>query len=355
MNARWMVLGWGLGCCLAGCDETAAKAADVGADTGAPDAAADGEVEDPYPLDDQLRFNHVQARGTHNSYHVAPARALVADHAYTHLPLGAQLEVQGVRQFELDVHYRPGEGFHVLHLPLIDPETTCERFVDCLGEVKTWSDAHRDHLPIVIWVEPKDEADGPASGFVPIDGHYRELEEEILAVFPQERIIRPDDVRGVHATLPEAIAADGWPTLREARGRVAFALLDSTEHRDGFLDGDPTLAGRVMFVDADTAADPFAAMFKVDNAEADGELVRALVSGGFMVTSNADSAGGSDEDNTRKRDATLAAGSHYLSSDVPAPLEGRDYWLEIPDGAPARCNPISAPPTCHPEALERPR
>ena len=36
-------------------------------------------------------------------------------------------------------------------------------------------------------------------------------------------VLTPDDVRGHHATLPEAITQDGWPTLDSARGQVIFA------------------------------------------------------------------------------------------------------------------------------------
>jgi hypothetical protein len=35
-----------------------------------------------------------------------------------------------------------------------------------------------------------------------------------------------------------------------------------------------------------------------------------------------------------------------------AALAGRDYYLEIPGGMPACCNPVSAPVDCSPEALE---
>ena len=34
----------------------------------------------------------------------------------------------------------------------------------------------------------------------------------------------PDDVRGSRATLEEAVLQDGWPTLRESRGKILFTL-----------------------------------------------------------------------------------------------------------------------------------
>ena len=71
-----------------------------------------------------------------------------------------------------------------------------------------------------------------------------------------------------------------------------------------------------------------------------------------MVISNADGVEATDEQNQQRRDAGLEAGVHFLSSDIPAPDQDRAYWLEIPGGTPARCNPISAPLDCTPEALE---
>src|SRR5262245_16488950 len=56
-----------------------------------------------YPRDGELRLNHLQAKGTHNSYHIAPEGDLIPALEYTHMPLDVQLSSQGVRQFELDV------------------------------------------------------------------------------------------------------------------------------------------------------------------------------------------------------------------------------------------------------------
>ncbi|MEI8255698.1 MAG: hypothetical protein WCJ30_08510, partial [Deltaproteobacteria bacterium] len=62
-----------------------------------------------YPRDSVLRVNHIQAEATHNSYHIRPT-VFGPDWNYTHAPLDAQLEQQGVRGFELDTHYEPRCG-----------------------------------------------------------------------------------------------------------------------------------------------------------------------------------------------------------------------------------------------------
>ena len=313
-----------------------------------------GDTEPPrYPMDHILRLNHVQAKGTHNSDHIEPPLLLDPSFRYTHQSLDVQLSDQGVRQFEMDLHLRRNEGFEVFHIPIIDKDTTCRMFVDCLRLVKDWSDENPFHMPVLIWLEPKDEdADFLVPSLIPIFGHYDEMEAEILSVWPEERILTPDDVRRDHETLPEAIAAEGWPTLGALRGRVIFSMLDSDKHREAYTRDAPALEGRLLFVDADEATDPSAALFKINNAQSDSEEVRSLVEAGFIVTSNVDGVEQDDQDNAAKLEASLEAGVHYLSSNFPAPVHGRTYWFDMPNGEPARCNPVYGTDSCMPEDIE---
>ena len=300
-----------------------------------------------YPLDDVLRYNHVQARGTHNSTHIEPEFPVDPSHEYTHLALSDQLQLQGVRQFELDLHYRNDGVIEVFHLPAVDEDTTCRRFTDCLQELKDWSNANPLHTPITIWMELKDELDALTVDYDVFDGRIHTVEEHILSVLPAFRVLTPDEVRGSHPTLPDAIAADGWPTLGALRGRFVFSLLESGAHRDEYLAAHPGLEGALLFVNGNDGTQPWDAMFKINNAQSDFDTVQERVSAGFVVTCNADSADSDPADNAAKRDASLASGAQYLSSDRPAADSGGDgYWLEIPGGTPARCNPVSAPAAC---------
>ena len=87
-------------------------------------------------------------------------------------------------------------------------------------------------------------------------------------------------------------------------------------------------------------------MFKINDASAASERVAELVSQGFSVTCNTDAADASDADNAQKLQNSLASGAHFLSSDRPGPVAEVDYWFELPDGDPARCNPVRAPEPC---------
>ncbi|MBI5502616.1 MAG: hypothetical protein HY907_20390 [Deltaproteobacteria bacterium] len=343
-----------LGLCTA-CDggSSAPDAAD--ATTDLPDASPaettpDASPDHAGPLDDLLRLDQLQVRGTHNSYHVALDSPVDPSHAYSHAPLDVQLGEQGVRAFELDVHASSsGEGLEVYHIIVLDPLATCDTLAACLTTIRDWSDEHRGHLPLAIWIEVKDDTGGP-----PISD-LDAVDVEIRAVLDEDRLYTPDDLQGVHDSPRDRLAASGWPTLAELRGKVFFVLLDTdraAEYTRGFTD----LVGRAMFARADAAhyADPWAAIAKVNDPTADAELAAALAAD-LLVASNTCGGGDSDTACAYRLAAALRNGVHHLMDDIPAPIAGRDYWADLGFGpAPARCNPRSAPPECTPSALEPP-
>ena len=301
-----------------------------------------------YPLDDLLRLNHAQVIGTHNSYHVEPPDNVVDDWAYTHEDLDVQLGSLGVRQLELDVHFNPETAsLEVYHLPIVDAVTTCLAFTDCLCAVRQWSDRSPGHMPLMIAIEPKDELD-----VEPMVDHLDDVDEAIAAIWPADRLITPDEVRGDAASLGEAVAERGWPTLGALRGRAFFYLLDGGASRDAYSEDLSTLAGRTMFVNAGVGH-PLSAVTAVDDPYDEASIAAAL-DAGLIVRTRAD-AGEPDpaEAEARLRQA-LSSGAHYLSTDYPAPVEGYDYVAAIPGGQPAGCNPVLAPGDCAATDIEDP-
>jgi hypothetical protein len=297
-------------------------------------------------LDDAVLLPHVQGLGSHNSYHLEPALPLDDSHRYSHPALTAQAE-QGVRAFELDVHLSDAGDLEVFHLPAIDDETTCPTLAGCLAELRAWSDAHPCHTPLMIWIEPKDDADDLFPGYQPLTGHIAQIDAAVAAAWP--RLFTPDQLRGDHATLPDALG--DWPPLSALRGHALFALLDSSEHRAEHLDGAPALEGRAMFADADGPDEPWAAMLKIDDAPGDGR-VPDLAAQGFVITSNAAGADPSNDVLEADWQATLAAGPHYLSTDHLWPTGGATWIATLPGGSP-RCLPGIAPAACVDADLER--
>ena len=325
-----------------------------GHDHGAPPpgdttAPVDGDTSDApsHPLDGILRLNHLQIKGTHNSYHLPPEELVVPEWDYEHAPLDEQLDSLGVRQVELDVHWDPEAGFRVYHIPLLDGRSTCDTFLECLGILKTWSDAHPGHAPLFVLVEPKDDIDP-----TPITGHYDALDAEILSVWPRTRLITPDDVRGAHPDLHSALAADGWPLLAACRGKALFQMLDSGDHRTAYLAPDPTLSGRPMFVRGGPG-EPWGAFVEIGDATGREDEIRGLVEQGYMVRTAADSTDPEKAAlNPARAQAALDSGAHLISTDFPAPGVDGGTTFDLPGGAPVRCNPVAAPAACVDDALE---
>jgi hypothetical protein len=295
-----------------------------------------------YPVDDRLRLNQMQIKGTHNSYHRKPRLLLSASWNYSHVPLSEQLEVQGIRSLELDLHLsRDGKRLEVYHITALDPGTTCKAFVHCLKEIRTWSDDHAGHVPLIVWLEVKDIAGGRQIK------NLRRIEAAIRR-YVGDRLLTPDAVKGTYGSLREAVAHGGWPRLGEVRGKVLFVLLNPKgRHTRNYTRNYTSLDGRVMFAKA--AADqldmPWAALTHLDATRADA--IRSALAKGLLVVTTACRAGMRDARCFERRDAAIRNGAHIIKDDFPARVQDRDYWLAFPEGKAVRCNPVTAPDCRH--------
>lgn len=335
-----------------------------------------------YRLDSTLRLDQVQVLGSHNSYHGRPytqvlaalrksSPALEESLDYAHAPLLQQFDI-GVRQIELDVYADPQggryarpsfpislgvrapddpvmhePGFKIIHQADVDTNSTCLTFVRCLDLVKKWSDAHPGHVPLDVHVEMKDPTVNEST--------FAALEREIKGVFPPRQIITPDFVRGDAATLGAAVRAHGWPTLGRVRGKVYFTL-DNEAFRSAYLVGHPSLRGRLLFTPSRPGADD-AAFAKLNDPVADAAAIRAALAAHMIVRTRADAdTFQARSNNTTTRETALAGGAQLVSTDYerPDPTLHTGYVVRIPGGTPARCDPVTAPPTCRPTDVENP-
>jgi hypothetical protein len=294
---------------------------------------------------EQVRINQLQFIGTHNSYHVrdpAKPNKNFSDWNYSHAPLDVQLE-RGVRSFELDLQYRKGK-FQVFHVAMLDEGSTCRTLKEGLETVRKWSDAHPRHLPISFLFELKQE--GPRFDrtiTIPDAAALDQLDGVLRSVFPPERTITPDDVRGSAATLREAVQKSGWPTLESARGKVFYILHDEKKERELYTRDHPSLRGRAMFVRSDESRDD-AATFVLDDPR-DKDIPR-LVKAGYFIRTRADS-----DLRTKgprplaRRDAAFASGAQIVSTDFPSgeAQNATGFVVEFERSSPARINPINGP------------
>jgi hypothetical protein len=331
----------------------------------------------------ELKLNEIQVVGTHNSYHsgistnemayfrmVNPRAADSLD--YRHPSLTTQLN-DGVRQVELDVygdvngglfshpagprraaaagfpadpvfdlnHIMDKPGFKVLHVQDLDYRSNCEPFTQCLGEIRAWSKAHPGHLPLFILVENKDghSADYMVTPEPLTTATFDRLDGEVRSVFAPGEMIVPDNVRGTHKTLEEAVLAGKWPVLESARGKVIF-LLDQRRVGRLYTEGHPSLEGRVFFTNAQPGT-PDAAFVEANDSVSDPNLVPALVRKGYLVRTMTDPGpAGVRANDTRRRDASIASGAQILSTDYPLREPAASGYFVGVDRETVRCNPV---------------
>ena len=340
---------------------------------------------------DSVRMNQIQVIGSHNSYHagLAPSEAklmqarnpkLYQGLEYRHRPLDQQFS-SGIRQIELDIfadtqggrYAHPAgpdavasaglakdpefdpqgvmskPGFKVMHVQDFDYRSTCQPLTACLTIIRDWSKSHPQHLPIYVLLETK-QTDLPAQYHATIPEKFTSatfdaLDAEIRSVFSPNEMITPDQVRGKYKTLEEAVLHNNWPTLATARGKVVF-LMDQRPVGPVYLEGHPSLRGRVIFTNAEPGQPDCA--FTEEN-DGSGEAIAALVRKGYLVRTRTDADTKQARTNdTSRREMALASGAQLLSTDYPSsePSQWTKYSVSLPDGAVARCNPVNAPPSC---------
>lgn len=335
---------------------------------------------------DEPRMNQVQVLGSHNSYKLAidePLRTLLRESMgarlesleYSHIPMPEQLDL-GLRSLEIDVVHDPEggrfaaplglkmvrdnglaagaaydpegrmklPGLKVLHVPDIDFRSSVFTFREALDVLKRWSDAHPRHLPVIVTMNAKDSpVDRP--GYVkplPFDAAaFDAWDAEIRAGLPAAKLIVPDDVRGSHPTLEEAVLAGGWPKLDAARGRFLFVLDETGAKLESYAKGHGSLRGRAMFVNA-AQGRPEAAFLIVNDPVRSQARIQGLVRKGYMVRTRADA----DTVEARKGDysrwkAALASGAQVISTDYyrAEPALGTGYEVRLK----GQWNPLIGP------------
>ena len=364
----------------------AATPAFAACDLAAPDARAAGPDCARAWMDANLHVNDVLTVGTHNSYKAAipdklmslirafsPKSAAGLD--YSHLPLRDQLD-DGARAIEIDVAYDPkgglyddpagaamtGEtlsddfkatmakpGFKVLHIQDIDFHAVCLTLVTCLTALRDWSKDHPDHVPILVTMNAKDDSIPMPNSVTPLKfdaAAWDALDAEVRSVFGKDEILTPDDVQGDAPTLRDAVTTRGWPTLGATRGKFIFALDEDGPKVRDYVGGRKSLEGRVFFVNT-REEEPQAAYITL-NENADVPRITEDVQKGFLVRTRADADTVEARSNdTSRRDAALASGAQYVSTDYMHPdTRFGPYQARMPDGVIAACNPQRHPERC---------
>ncbi|EIE19750.1 hypothetical protein COCSUDRAFT_54604 [Coccomyxa subellipsoidea C-169] len=240
-------------------------------------------------------LNQLQTLGTYQSDHVAPPAAVVqllngstyqsalggnpayAPEAFqfTHPDIFFQLDSLGIRQFHFNAWKDPNGtlasnpaglklagitnatldpkysffGFKTFNDPDFDWQSNCVTVETCLRLIQSWSVNHTDHIPITVYLEPREatlftgseasinqqlasKPGKPAELAKPYPIAAEDLDElqnTVYRVFNQSAIVLPGGLLGNASSLQAATqpaSGGSWPMMNENRGRVLFVLVD---------------------------------------------------------------------------------------------------------------------------------
>lgn len=341
------------------------------------------------PENDGVRVNQIQVIGSHNSYKQQIEDPLMRitlsrDSStlgldYRHIPINEQLDL-GLRGLEIDILHDPqggrfnaplglrllaengvsakpydtlGElskgGLKVLHVPDVDFRSHCLTFVNCLQEVKEWSQRNPDHIPIIITINPKEtgiEEPGAAKVLPFTSPALDSVDREILSVFSTSELITPDLVQGEFTSLRESVTTVGWPSVESSKGKILFVFdadpLLTSEYIKGGLKGKP------MFPNVGKDH-PHAGFFIMNDPKDQHQEIQRLVKSGFMVRTRADA----DTKEARTGDlsrleSAIASGAQLISTDyyLAKLSPSGKFQITLQNGSYESCNPLIAPVQC---------
>ena len=333
-----------------------------------------------------LRLNEIQVIGSHNSYKEALDTSLWKFIAlleprlanslqYEHITLDEQLNL-GLRNLELDVLYDPDggrfkhplgikimnafsampteydpandllkPGLKTFHIPDFDFRSHNLLFKDCLRVIKKWSVQNKNHIPIFITMNAKDDP-LPLPGVVdPLPftkSALHSIDEEIRSVFNEDELITPDLIKGNYITLEEAILKKGWPRIEEVKGRVLFILDETGKKLENYLGPEKSLSGKVMFVNAEEG-NSCAAIRIVNDPIRDKANIKRLVQKGYIVRTRADSdTKEARENNYQGFNNAVESGAQIITTDYyfPSKLFHSSYCIKFVDHAYVKKNDV---------------
>ncbi|MCS7073684.1 MAG: phosphatidylinositol-specific phospholipase C1-like protein [Bacteroidia bacterium] len=350
---------------------------------------------------DSLRLNQFQFLASHNSYRLKTdpdifnvlitIQALLpndykpSELDYSHETFEKQLDEYGLRAFEIDIYHDPEggryynrignglankpfesgipellqPGMKVLHIVDIDYNSHYYTLKSNLAALKAWSDAHPNHLPIIIQIEPKEQTVADvitqfnyttAPKFTP--GALDSLDEEIRSTLGSNRVIKPDDIRGNESSLWTAIQQKGWPKLKDCRGKFLFVIDGNSTQINHYRAGHSGLQGRMMFVFTEPNT-PESGFIILNDPISQFNLIQQRVREGYLVRTRADS--GTEQarnGDTTARYHAFTSGAQFVSTDYyrPDPRSftpgsgWSNYSVSLPGGYRSlRPNPVLLP------------
>ncbi len=212
-------------------------------------------------------------------------------------------------------------GFKVFHIPDLDFRSDGLTLKNELHELRAWSEKHP--LIIILFLLPSNQR----IIFLPIPGLtmpekftsavFDELDKSLEDNLGREHLITPDMVRGKYATLESAVLNGNWPSLKAAKGKFLF-IMDAHDSKRGiYVEGHPSLQGRLIFTDAEPGTPEAACMIRNNPQAAE---IKSLVEKGYIIRTRADA----DTKEARLNDKT----DFIAACNSGAQIITTDYYLK---------------------------
>lgn len=166
------------------------------------------------------------------------------------------------------------------------------------------------------------------------------LDQEIITNLGADKLITPDQVRGQFPTLEAAVLHQNWPTLQAAKGKFIFVLDEKGPKQAAYIQGHPSLKGRVLFADAEPGT-PEAAIHILNNARHDQAAIKALVGKGYITRADSDTQEARHND-LRSFETAMQSDAQIISTDYyqKSTQFASDYVISFPGGGYFRLNPL---------------
>jgi hypothetical protein len=335
--------------------------------------------------ENSTKLNEIQVIGSHNSYKIAFDKELwkyvyqqdsnlAKTLQYEHISIYDQLKL-GLRSLEFDVFYDPEgglfknpkgleitkrmggtpkafdqenklsePGLKVFHIQDVDFRSHNLLFVDCLKEVKRWSDDNPNHLPLFITINTKDQNAPQIRKVLKFNKEALNTVGAEIKTVLSDRLITPDMIRGNSKSLAESVEKKGWPTLNNMRGKIMFVLDESINRAKLYSKNPKLLEGKVMFVKNDDNNELKSPIHIINNPIKDFNKIKELVAKGHIVRTRADADCIEARTNSNERlNKAIESGAQIISTDyyIKGKLFKTNYEAKFPDGKYARikkCN-----------------
>ena len=250
-----------------------------------------------FELSPDIKLNDLQYLASHNSYKkkgsnighffvglgssMAEAKAM----NYSNHTLTDQLKL-GIRSFEFDTRLRKNE-FMLTHVPLVDNSSVAPFLKYALEEIRLFSEYHKNHLPIIILLEIKDD-------WMVLDPSLQTIGQKELnqlneLVFNQlgSHLFKPSDMMNHGLFLKEEILNHGWPSVESLLGKV-IVVLHAGSFVIPYVSIDNTLFKLAMFPSVYASdEDVFYQSFIIENNPY-SEYISSLVDNDFMIRTRLD-------------------------------------------------------------------